>query len=301
MHRRLANLSAASRFAPRRAAILLVLAGGCAILVHRPSRAADHASPEGLRVFQTGDLPIILSAPHGGREAIPGVPQRRGDAARKFATVRDENTAELAESLGAALQKNLGAKPYLVIARFARKYADANRPAADAYESPAAQACYEAYHQALRTACREVRDRWGGGLLVDLHGQAAEGETVFRGTGGGQTVALLRQRCGSDALCGPNSLLGYLEDHGYRVVPARKSDQREDPRFNGGYIVRTYGGTAGPGVDAIQLELGTQLRARARLEQTAADLARAIQVFARAYLPLRKRGDPPAGTSPRDR
>ena len=42
-------------------------------------------------------LPIILSAPHGGRESIPGVLARRGAGVIQFATERDNNTDELAE------------------------------------------------------------------------------------------------------------------------------------------------------------------------------------------------------------
>jgi hypothetical protein len=60
----------------------------------------------------------------------------------------------------------------------------------------------------------------------------------------------------------------------------------------GGYIVQTYGSHRGRGIDAIQLEIGTKLRARANLERTATDLAEAIAVFAQEYLPLVKSSMP---------
>jgi hypothetical protein len=49
-------------------------------------------------------------------------------------------------------------------------------------------------------------------------------------------------------------------------------------RYVGGYIVQTYGSHQGRGIDAIQLEIGTKLRARANLERTATDLAEPLQV-----------------------
>lgn len=251
------------------------------------SRAAAQVGrlSQPLLTVQKGALPIILSAPHGGRKVIEGVPARQGDGAKRFTTVRDENTAELAQQLANALAGRLGARPYLVIAQFARKNVDPNRPAADAYEAAAAKPYYDAYHAALAEACREVQQKWGRGLLLDLHGQAAEGDAIFRGTAGGITVARLTARFGRDAVVGPKSILGQLESHGYRVIPGRASPQKEDARFNGGHIVRTYGGAQGPGLDALQLELGTQLRVETRLARTADDLAAAIQVFAKTYLP----------------
>ena len=74
-------------------------------------------------------MPIILSAPHGGRTAIPNATLRQGLGVEKFETVRDDHTDELAEKIAAALEKKLGGKPFIIIARFERKYADANRDA----------------------------------------------------------------------------------------------------------------------------------------------------------------------------
>ena len=68
-------------------------------------------------------------------------------------------------------------------------------------------------------------------------------------------------------------------------MPSTKESGREE-RYVGGYIVQTYGSHQGSGIDAIQLEIGMQLRARPNLERTAADLAEAIAVFTREYLPM---------------
>jgi N-formylglutamate amidohydrolase len=238
-----------------------------------------------LVTVQRGTMPIILSVPHGGREPVAGVAQRQGKAAQKFAIVRDENTAELAERLVTMLEKKSGKKPYCVIARFARKYADANRPTKDAYESADAKPHYDAYHQALAEACREVRRRWGRGILLDLHGQSAQPEIIFRGTGNGKTVTLLCSRFGKTVLSGPQSLFGQLQSQGYQINPVSNGGQKEDAHFGGGYIVQTYGSHQPEGVDAIQLEIGRNLRSKDHLDRTAADLAAAIEAFAKEYLP----------------
>ena len=164
-----------------------------------------------------------------------------------------------------------------------------NRPAAGAYEDPRARPFYDAYHQALSDFTKDVQKDWGRGLLLDLHGQGAEADAVFRGTANGKSVKALTDRFGNAALSGPNSVLGQLDRQGVRVIPANDSDDKEDRRFNGGHTVRTYGSHDGNAIDALQLELGGTLRARANLDDTAAKLAEGVRVFAREYLPAEKR------------
>jgi N-formylglutamate amidohydrolase len=72
---------------------------------------------------------------------------------------------------------------------------------------------------------------------------------------------------------------------GYKILPGVAGDERER-RYTGGYTTQTYGSHRGTKIDVMQLEFGAHLRARANLERTANDLAQAIQVFAREYLPL---------------
>jgi len=231
-------------------------------------------------------LPIILSAPHGGREPIPGVAERRGFGVAQFATGRDHNTGELAERIAAKLHERVGAKPFLVIATFERKFVDANRPSEGAYEAEEARPYYDNYHRALGEYCQQVRERWGRGLLLDIHGQNTEVDAIFRGTDNLKSVAGLERRFGLAALSGANSIMGYLERSGYRVIPANGDSQRER-RYSGGYTTRTYGSHRGTGIDAIQLEFGTNLRSRANLERTAGAVARAIVAFTGEYLSLK--------------
>jgi N-formylglutamate amidohydrolase len=249
------------------------------------SFAQTQSERQTLLTVWAGMLPIILSAPHGGRQSIPGIPVRSGVGVTQFATGRDNNTDELAETIALRLEKRLNAKPFLVVARFERKYLDANRPTESAYESVEAKTYYDDYHSALQEARDRVAREWGRGLLLDIHGQGAQAEAIYRGTGNGKTVMSLAQRFGESAITGPKSIFSQLETMGYKVLPAT-TDSHKEERYRGGYIVQTYGSHRGRGIDAIQLEIGTKFRARANLERTATDLAEAIAVFAQEYLPL---------------
>lgn len=255
------------------------------------SEAQQQLAAQKLLTVWAGALPIILSAPHGGRQPIPGLSTRRGVGVAQFATGRDNNTDELAQRIAIKLEASLGAKPFLIVADFERKYLDPNRPPQGAYESIGAKVYFDAYHAALREACeRAIRD-WGRGLLLDIHGQSADGKTIYRGTNNGRTVSSLTRRFGMQAISGPKSIFGQLERLGYKVLPEGKDSHKED-RYAGGYIVQTYGSHRQTGMDAIQLEFGAALRARANLERTAADSAHAVAIFAQEYLPLIKASPP---------
>jgi len=192
------------------------------------------AEPQSLVVVQRGELPIILSAPHGGQESVPGAEPRKGEGLERkpggFVTARDTVTEELAQEVADAVALRFGKPPYSVVSKAHRKYLDPNRAPAAAYEGDAAQAVYDAYHAALEDACREVQARFHTGLLLDLHGQGSAKDTVFRGTKNGATVAALRQRFGEAAHTGEAGLWGQLKRRGWTVHPD-PFDGREQPGF----------------------------------------------------------------------
>ncbi len=238
---------------------------------------------------QAGELPIILSAPHGGKMVVPDVAVRKGEGlptgGSGFVVDRDTGTEELAQQVAESIEKRFGKKPYFVIARSHRKYLDPNRPPEIAYEDADAKPVYDAYHSALSNSCREVQQKFHKGLLLDIHGQGTEKNTVFRGTQNGKTVTLLRERFGETAHLGETSLFGRLQTHGWKVHPD-PLDGREQAAFRGGYIVQTYGSHQGFGIDAIQLEFGADYRTKNACEKTATTLTDAIAEYATSFLDI---------------
>jgi N-formylglutamate amidohydrolase len=251
--------------------------------------AFGESETSSLVTVEIGDVPIILSAPHGGGDVIPGVAERQGEGVISFKTRSDFNTAKLTEQLANAIEKKLGNRPYTVISRFHRKYVDANRPPPNAYETKQAKSTYDAYHQALEQARRDVIERWGRGVLFDIHGQAAEPKAIFRGTQNGEATTHLVNRFGREALSGETSVFGQLASQGLPMIPAVGSTDREHVNYDGGYIVATYGSDSGGTLDAIQLELGRELRTTKAIPTTASQLSNAIAAFATGYLPEAER------------
>ena len=184
-----------------------------------PVAAKPEMQPHPLVTYQAGGLPIILSAPHGGKDAVPGVPPREGKGVARFNPKIDSNTAVLTEKLADALEQKTGKRPYVVIARFHRKFIDANRSPGSAYESEQAKPVYDAYQQALAKSRQDVIARWGSGILIDIHGQGAAPETIYRGTQNGKTTTHLVNRFGKEALIGEKSLIGQLAKQGFNVAP----------------------------------------------------------------------------------
>lgn len=250
------------------------------------SPAAEIAKPEDFVTVQKGTLPIIVSAPHGGRKKVPDVPERIGKGVANFHIDRDENTAELTEKFIAELEDALKGKPWVVIARFDRKYLDVNRSAEQGYENEKAKPYYDAYHNPLAEACKAVKKKFGRGILLDIHCNGVHPNAICRGTRNLKTVTLLKERDGMAAIRGKDSILGRMEKLGYTVIPAATDSDKakEDPRFAGEYIVSNYGSHTAYAIDAIQLEFGTNLRTKDKYATTAKDLAAAVSVFYETYL-----------------
>lgn len=211
--------------------------------------------------IQEGDLPIIISAPHGGTREIPGSKPREGKGlptgSAGYFTGRDTGTEELALEIATELERVTRRKPSYVIASYHRKFLDCNRPANLAYEDDFAKAVYGEYHGALEKFTRASTTRYGGGLVIDVHGQGTSASTVYRGTKNGTSTALMQKRFGAGIHNGPTSVFGQLKAKGWKVFP--EGDGKEQGGFTGGYITQTYGSTTF-GTDAIQFEFGADYR-----------------------------------------
>lgn len=276
----------------------LVIVSGCTASVGTESRdgarsadATDRALAD-LVLVQQGSMPVILTAPHGGRAEIPNVELRRAQDGTPgpwggVNTGADSSTDVLASGIAAELRKLTGRDPYLVVAKFARKYIDANRPPELGLEDPRARAYYDYYHRSIRRFVNEVRAKYPAGLLIDVHGQGKDPDVIMRGTINGRTVQRLMQRGGVDAVTGPRGVFGQLEANGFKVFPRNDVPPRgtsEDAGYKGGYTVFTYGSHNRDGIDAVQMEFGNRYRQKALLDKSARDAAHAIAAFYEAYL-----------------
>ena len=273
--------------ARRRLAVFL-----CAVPFALPAARGEQDAPksdlktEALVEVQTGNIPIIIVSPHGGTEAVPGVPERMGVGVKQFATVRDTGTDKLAKAFAADVERQLGKKPWVVIAKFDRKFIDANRAADGAYEVKQAKAYYDAYHTPLVAALKAVKEKHGGGLLLDIHGQGKYPDALLRGTQNGKSVVLLRTRHGYAGVAGKNSFLGRFERAGNKVLPPFDAGEKakEESGYTGGFTVSNYGSHTGYAIDTIQLEFGSNYRTAEKLPKTARDLADATVAFHDAFL-----------------
>lgn len=243
----------------------------------------------GLVEVGEGTLPLVISAPHGGRTKVPDTPERTGQGVDRFVTVLDGNTYEVARGVVDGLQEKLGGKPWWVLAKAARKFADVNRAADNAYESDGGRAFFEAYHDAVWTATRAVKNAWGTGMMFDIHGQGTRADTIFRGTAHRTTMGRAIDVFGKDAVVGDKSAMGVLAGRGRRVFPANADwETPEHASYTGGYITRTYGGRD-RGFDTMQFELGNDYRKAEGRSAAVKDLVDAIASQREHFLPKARR------------
>lgn len=234
----------------------------------------------------TGELPIIIAAPHGGRTDVPGCEMRTATGTR-FVNRPDHNTDRLAQGIATELKRLTGQAPYLVIARFHRKFIDANRSPEEAYGAEGCAADYDDYHAVLRRYVDDIRAKHPQAMLFDIHGQSAYRNAILRGTRHGETVTRLLARAGAAAVTGPDSVFGRFAAMGHAIVPSNDTaptDRVEAKNYIGGYTVARYGSHRADGIDAMQLEFGRDFRNNDNVERTAQDAAQAIAAFYARYL-----------------
>ncbi|RME03357.1 MAG: hypothetical protein D6805_06755 [Planctomycetota bacterium] len=272
--------------------LFLALSLGAFFLFSLPSFPR---APQKYLYSQKGQLPLLISVPHDGGNTLPIPPRRNPQKYKDFLSTRDLYTANLAKEIHLYLRRMTRKSPYLLIQLVHRKYCDPNRPPQRAYEHPLAKNVYKRYHQTLQRYIKEIRQKFGYGLLIDLHGQKSLPADIYLGTQGGKTLRSAIRRHGRKIWLGKQSLSHLLHTRKY-TTPLSKSYWIPHPRkpsqkvllpsllsqkkFNGGFIVQNYGSHRPNGIDAIQLEVHQRLRfSKKKRRQLAKDLAKLLLKF----------------------
>ncbi len=218
--------------------------------------------------YYEGNLPLLISVPHDGRE-LPDEQRQRMTEAGLDLPDTDWHVAELygfAREMGASM----------IVANYSRYVVDLNRPASDAamYEGQVATGLcpqytfageplyqhdaavppeqiaarvdryWRPYHDRLKATLSGMRATYGHALLWDAHSIASRVPRLFDGE-----LPVLNLGTFDDMSCDVSisqALLGITEASPYEPVL--------NGRFKGGYITRHYGDPRGD-VHAVQLEL----------------------------------------------
>jgi N-formylglutamate amidohydrolase len=228
--------------------------------------------------YRAGNLPIIITAPHGGRLEPTTIPDRVCDTCT---TVMDGNTLELSYEIDTALRQAFGCFPHIIVNRLHRKKLDANREIREAaLGNPAAEQAWRAFHQYVQTAKDSIVKRNGRGILIDIHGH---GHTIQRLELGYMLSAAstrlsdsilntptnanqlsiknlvknnLTNTTPAQLLRGDFALGTLFENEGLPAVPSKQQPRvnSADSYFSGGYITARHGSSDSTTIDAIQIE-----------------------------------------------
>ena len=219
-----------------------------------------------------GELPLLVSIPHDGRQLAPGQAQKMTTAAQALPDT-DWHVRQLyqfAEVLGANI----------IAANFSRYVVDLNRAADnralyegqvstglcpirtfvgdDVYKSGDAVSAQEQqqrvhdywqpYHEQIAATLAAIRERFGYALLWDAHSIASEVPLLFPGV-----LPDLNLGTNSGESC-PASVIDAV------MSEAERSDYSAvlNDRFRGGYITRNYG-SPDDNIHAVQLELSQRI------------------------------------------
>lgn len=259
--------------------------------------------------YRAGNLPIILSAPHGGGLEPANIPDR--DCAG-CVTVRDAWTQTITEGIYDAFVENTGCYPHVIINLLHRKKFDANRDIDDAADgNPIVEQAWFGYHDFIDAAKAQVEREYGRGLFLDMHGhghtiqrielgyllgrpelQLSDGllntNTYIQKSSIRTLAADNRSGLSHSALLRGNTSFGTITDlKGLPSVPSSADpypDNGED-YFSGGYNTARHGSrdNAGP-IDAIQIEMNQDIRFTALARENTIDsTTQAIIEFIRQH------------------
>lgn len=227
--------------------------------------------------FESGNIPLILSVPHGGDLKPSEIITRTCNDA---VSVMDEFTIELAQAIMDEFAKN-GQRPYLIVNKMHRSKLDANRNREDAAcGDKNAQAVWDLFHGKIENSMDEINTRFQKGLFIDLHGHGNPKQRVELGyllyedelaqpDATLNSLALLEvssiQNLAKDnvagalhaaLLKGENAFGSLLVQTGFAAVPSSMdpAPMASDNYFSGGYNTANYSSYNGGTIDGIQVE-----------------------------------------------
>jgi hypothetical protein len=245
-------------------------------MVETPHAGAIYYGRMQYMEYDAGDLPVVITAPHGGSLTPVELPDRTGSA---ITTATDTQTEALAHAISDAFMASTGHRPHLVICRLRRTKIDANREIVEAAQgNRLTERAWAEFHSFAEAARQAVLDASGTGFYIDLHGHghemqrlelgylltstdlsqsdaALDATSAYRDKSSIRTLATEASVPFSVILRGSGSLGALFESNGFPAVPSvSQPSPGNDPYFDGGYNTARYGSRDGGGMSGVQIE-----------------------------------------------
>lgn len=248
------------------------------LLVFSVSAAADDFQPgksyfgrNNYIEYVAGDLPVIFSAPHGGREKPEEIPDR------DMGTFSfDVNTQELARTIADELQERTGQRPHLIICRISRRKLDCNREIKEAAAgNPHAEQAWHEFQAYIDAARKTVAKQYGRGFYIDLHGHGHPEQRLELGylhsvdqlaisdeelnrppyatDSSLRAIAAKGTMPYAELIRGKNSFGALMEARGFLCSPSPSNPHPKAPFFRGGYNTDRHARDAAP-LAGLQIE-----------------------------------------------
>lgn len=255
-----------------------------------------------------GDMPLVISVPHGGFMKPESIPNRdcKGVGKGKFVLGADSKTIQTARAIQKAFQKKYKKCPFIIISNIARSKVDQNRNMDQATcNNELAKQAWLDFHNGVDTALAAAVHEFGEVLYIDLHGHGHKNQRLELGYS--LTAKDLREAYNSQGSHGTfakkSSLQNYLKKYsktnlrkllwGKKAfgtliqkegIPAVPSLQDPYPAngekfFSGGYNTRRYTSSNYPQVFGWQIECNYK-----GLRDTREDRAAFAKAFVNAYM-----------------
>lgn len=241
--------------------------------VVQPVPGQKYSGRGGYADYYAGNLPLVLTAPHGGSLLPTEIPDRSWGT-----TGQDRNTVDLILRVRDAIYQRTGAYPHVIYSNLHRIKLDPNREIVEAaQDDPESERAWWEYHTFADRAGDVVEAAFGEGFYIDLHGHGHEiprlelgyllsattlslADEFLNSTNyvSGSSVKLLAGKPGAtlvDIIRGPKALGTLLEARGLPAVPSQSQHSPgNDPYFNGGYSTVRHGSRDTGKVSGVQIE-----------------------------------------------
>jgi len=235
--------------------------------------------------YRAGNLPIILSSPHGGNLRPSSIPNRNCSGCKY---TKDAWTKEVTEGIYNEMSSETGCYPHVIINWLHRKKLDANRDIIEAADgNPTAETAWQAYHDFIDAAKHQIIEDYGRGLFLDIHGHAHPIQRIELGyllsknelqlsdsmlnkdtyidkssirTLVGDNIQNFSH---SELLRGQYSFGVIMDNKGFPCIPSSSNPfpLASEPYFAGGYNTKQHGSRDDNGkIDGIQVELNHDIR-----------------------------------------